>query len=132
MSKSRTLFHHFTTRHRIRIRIPIPIPLLLLFHLLLAHTLPSSSAQSAYCQGPPAAGCLNGLWNKSTCQCDCIPPFCHDAVFGQCAAAGICVAENPWRDCNVPGKKGNNGNCPWWVSLVRTESCVTGSEVRAI
>ena len=51
------------------------------------------------CQGP-AEGCINGLWNEESCQCDCIPPYCRD----------------DWGECNVPSS--NCGGNPWreWVS----------------
>ncbi|KAL3771270.1 hypothetical protein ACHAWU_005174 [Discostella pseudostelligera] len=28
----------------------------------------------------PTAGCANGMFNQVTCSCDCIPPFCPDAL----------------------------------------------------
>jgi hypothetical protein len=68
----------------------------------------------------PTAGCANGMFNQVTCSCDCIPPFCPDAL-GNCLVSGTC--EDPWTNC-TRGK-----NCPWWSNTLKAESCTTGPKV---
>lgn len=68
----------------------------------------------------PTAGCANGMFNQVTCSCDCIPPFCPDAL-GNCLVSGTC--EDPWKNC-TRGK-----NCPWWANPLKAESCTTGPKV---
>jgi len=78
----------------------------------------------AFCPGPPAKGCSNGMYNSETCQCDCIPPFCRDAM-GECNQPLNNCGGNPWQDCEL------GVNCPWWVSTIASETCITGNSVPA-
>ena len=74
---------------------------------------------------PPVAGCSNGMFNSATCECECIIPFCHDSN-GQCYSTVGCTNKNVWKDC-VRGY-----DCPWWVNIGRSESCITGPNVRIL
>ncbi len=76
----------------------------------------------AFCSGPPAKGCSNGMFNSDTCQCDCIPPFCRDAM-GECNQPLNNCGGNPWQNCE------QGVNCPWWVSTLSSETCMTGNSV---
>jgi len=68
--------------------------------------------------------CRNGLFNRDTCECDCIKPFCRDAA-GECSQPTSNCGGNPWARC----EKGRN--CPWWPSTLTAESCTTGPNVPA-
>lgn len=48
------------------------------FHLALG----IRSSQALYCEGPPSAGCTNGLWNEKECKCECITPYCTGRSIG--------------------------------------------------
>ncbi len=101
---------------------PLASSAIKLLTLAVASLSPVSNA--LYCDGPPSAGCTNGLWNEAECHCDCIPPFCRD-VYGACSL-GVCGASAvaAWADCEA------GLNCPWWVNPLKTERCTTGPEVR--
>lgn len=71
-----------------------------------------------------AIECRNGLFNRETCQCDCIKPFCRDAA-GECSVPTSNCGGNPWAEC----EKGRS--CPWWPSTLTAESCTTGPNVPA-
>lgn len=64
-------------------------------------------------------GCQYGLFNTTSCSCDCIQPFCTDASSGECTTATQCP-NNPFESC-VRGL-----NCPWWVNPMNSEACTTG------
>jgi len=81
------------------------------------------SSEALYCEGPPSAGCTNGLWNEKECKCECITPYCTD-IFGACASIGTCgTPQNPWSECT------KGVDCPWWTNPLRAESCTTGPQV---
>ena len=65
----------------------------------------SSSSSSAACD-LPSVDCVYGLWSSSSCECECIPPYCIDGS-GSCTLPDGCVGR-PWGDCAV------GVDCPWW------------------
>ena len=67
-------------------------------------------------------GCQYGLFNTTSCTCDCIQPFCTDVSSGECITATQCP-DDPFGSC-VRGL-----NCPWWVNPLNSESCTTGPSV---
>ena len=98
------------------------LSIIIIFVLLLST--PIINAQS--CE-TPTSGCINGLWSKISCRCECISPFCHDQ-YGECTVPSnnLCVgttSKNPWRDC-TPGQ-----NCPWYVDFTRLEDCTEGNVI---
>ena len=70
----------------------------------------------------PTSGCVNGMFSTTKCQCECIPPYCHD-LFGECNAPLNNCGGNPWSDCT------RGENCPWWVNPLKGESCTTGPNI---
>ena len=83
----------------------------------------SSRSLEYVCEVPPN-GCTNGLWNRAECQCDCIPPYCHDYL-GMCNLPSGGCGGNPWEDCDLE----KEDDCPWWVNPADAETCATGNEV---
>lgn len=57
---------------------------------------PPTQRELFVCEGP-AEGCLNGLWNEESCQCDCIPPYCRDD-WGECIDPLSNCGGNPWKE----------------------------------
>ncbi|KAL9182938.1 hypothetical protein ACHAXT_004217 [Thalassiosira profunda] len=72
---------------------------------------------------PPADGCGNGLFSRSTCECQCLRPYCPDPTHGRCTATGIDCGGNPWASCL------RGVDCPWHVNPLKAESCTTGPYV---
>ncbi|KAL7535797.1 hypothetical protein ACHAXR_006736 [Thalassiosira sp. AJA248-18] len=65
--------------------------------------------------------CRNGIFNLAKCECDCIPPFCHDSV-GDCTILSNDCGDNPWIDCE------QGFHCPWWDDP-ETGGCAAGPDV---
>jgi len=61
------------------------------------------------------------MFSQAMCECQCIPPFCADTN-GDCTRTSNC-GEVKWKDC-TPGM-----NCPWYVNVLRAESCATSPDV---
>ena len=80
----------------------------------------NAAAISFKCDIPSSGtGCQYGLFNTTSCSCDCIQPFCTDVSSGECTTATQCP-NNPFESC-VRGL-----NCPWWVNPMNSEACTTG------
>jgi hypothetical protein len=83
----------------------------------------NAAAISFKCDIPSSGtGCQYGLFNTTSCSCDCIQPFCTDVSSGECTTATQCP-NNPFESC-VRGL-----NCPWWVNPMNSEACTTGPSV---
>ena len=115
------LFLHITMH--VLCRLLFVTEVILLSCCLIFTTKTTHAQQYEYVCDPPVAGCSNGMFNSATCECECIIPFCHDAN-GQCYSTVGCDNKNAWKDC-VRGY-----DCPWWVNIGRSESCITGPNVR--
>lgn len=81
------------------------------------------STSSFKCDIP--SSCQYGLFNTTSCTCDCIQPFCTDVSSGECTTATQCSTD-PFKSC-VQGL-----NCPWWVNHMNSESCTTGPSVSSM
>lgn len=101
-----------------------PFRLLLALFALQSIFTTTTNAQSfaPYVCDIPSNGCTNGIFNQGSCDCECIPPFCHDA-HGDCTVPSSNCGGNPWKDCT----KGIN--CPWWKNPLRAQSCTTDNVV---
>jgi len=66
--------------------------------------------------------CGYGLWNKDSCECDCISPFCRSGN-GDCIIPTGNCGGNPWENCE------RGENCPWWNNGSGSERCVTGNRI---
>jgi len=50
----------------------------------------------------PTTGWAHNIFNQVTCSCDCITPFCPDAL-GNCLVSGSC--KDPWKNCTRGKRK---------------------------
>lgn len=101
-------------------KVPPPF---LLAALALAASLPGLAVgqNNGFVCDIPTNGCTNGMFNQALCECHCIPPFCADRN-GDCTIQDDC-GEVKWKDCT------RGVNCPWYVNVLRAESCTTGPNV---
>eukprot|EP00571_Detonula_confervacea_P016302 CAMPEP_0172300564 /NCGR_PEP_ID=MMETSP1058-20130122/2629_1 /TAXON_ID=83371 /ORGANISM="Detonula confervacea, Strain CCMP 353" /LENGTH=628 /DNA_ID=CAMNT_0013010383 /DNA_START=61 /DNA_END=1947 /DNA_ORIENTATION=+ len=88
---------------------------------LIAAATVADLVQGQYVCDIPTNGCKNGMFNQGACECECIPPFCHDRNMECNDATKTC--DDPWAGCE------RGVDCPWWANPQKAESCTTGPMV---